>query len=191
VLVHSLAAFEDCPRLRGYVVVVNRQRLSDARRLLLAEGLPRLLAVVPGGKERADSVEAGLRALPAKGIVAVHDAARPVITGEMLAAGFAACSRHRAVTYGWPVSDTLKSVRGSSIIATVDRSGLVAVQTPQFFDLALLRRAHAAARRARVSATDDCALVERLGVTPVWIPGPKTNIKITTADDLRLVEALK
>jgi 2-C-methyl-D-erythritol 4-phosphate cytidylyltransferase len=76
------------------------------------------------------------------------------------------------------------------VLSTVDRKGLLAVQTPQFFSLDILRRAHAVAQRARIQATDDCELVERLGIRPVWIPGPRTNLKLTTADDLSLIQAL-
>jgi 2-C-methyl-D-erythritol 4-phosphate cytidylyltransferase len=108
----------------------------------------------------------------------------------MLATGFRACAIRGAATYGCPVTDTLKRVNGEDVLETVDRTGLVAVQTPQFFSMELLRRAHASARRARVKATDDCELVERLGVRPVWIPGPRTNLKLTTPDDLVVMKAL-
>jgi 2-C-methyl-D-erythritol 4-phosphate cytidylyltransferase len=108
----------------------------------------------------------------------------------MLAHGFLACRTSGAATFGFPVSDTLKLVRGRQVVRTVGREHLIAVQTPQFFNLELLRRAHASARAAHVSATDDCALVERLGVKPVWIPGPRTNLKVTTREDLTVIQAL-
>jgi 2-C-methyl-D-erythritol 4-phosphate cytidylyltransferase len=108
----------------------------------------------------------------------------------MLAHGFLACRTSGAATFGFAVSDTIKLVRGRRIVRTVDRERLIAVQTPQFFNLELLRRAHTSAQRARLSATDDCALVERLGVKPVWIPGPRTNLKVTTHEDMRVIQAL-
>jgi 2-C-methyl-D-erythritol 4-phosphate cytidylyltransferase len=132
----------------------------------------------------------GLLVLPVKGIVAIHDAARPLLNPAMLAAGIRACRRFRAVTFGHAVTDTLKRAKGSRINATVDRAGLVAVQTPQFFDLPLLRRAHDSARAAGIRATDDCAVVEHLGVKPAWLPGPRTNIKVTLPEDLRVCAAL-
>ena len=135
-------------------------------------------------------MQAGLRALPAHGFVAVHDAVRPLIQTPMLTKGLRACRHSGAATYGYPVTDTLKKVAGRQVLSTVDRKGLLAVQTPQFFSLELLRRAHAEARRARLRVTDDCELVERLGVHPVWIPGPRTNLKLTTIDDLNLIQAL-
>jgi 2-C-methyl-D-erythritol 4-phosphate cytidylyltransferase len=158
--------------------------------MLRSYGIRKLLGVVPGGRTRSDSVRAGLAVLPDRGYVAVHDAVRPIIHATMLATGFRVCAIRGAATYGCPVTDTLKRVSGKDVLETVDRTGLVAVQTPQFFNLELLRRAHASARRARLRVTDDCELVERLGIHPVWIPGPRTNIKLTTPDDLIVMQAL-
>lgn len=158
--------------------------------MLRSHDVQRLLGVVPGGETRGDSVRAGLTALPAQGLVAVHDAVRPIIHAGMLTRGFRACRERGAVTYGSPVTDTLKRARGQDVLETVDRTGLLAVQTPQFFSLELLRRAHEAALSSGLEATDDCALVERLGVRPVWIAGPRTNLKLTTPDDLRVMKAL-
>jgi len=190
VLIHSVKVFEHCPRVLGFVVVAPARRLAVVRRMLRSYGIRKLLGVVPGGRTRADSVRAGLAVLPDSGYVAVHDAVRPIIHATMLATGFRICAMRGAATYGCPVNDTLKRVSGKDVLETVDRAGLVAVQTPQFFSLELLRRAHASARRARLRVTDDCELVERLGIHPVWIPGPRTNIKLTTPDDLIVMQAL-
>ena len=190
VLIHSVRAFERCPQILGFVVVAPARRLGVVRRMLRSHGVRKLLRVVPGGEIRADSVRAGLAALPAQGFVAVHDAVRPLVHAGMLTKGFRACRERGAATYGCPVTDTLKRVNGKDVLATVDRTGLLAVQTPQFFNLELLRRAHESALRSRLDATDDCELVERLGVRPVWIPGPRTNLKLTTADDLNVMKTL-
>jgi 2-C-methyl-D-erythritol 4-phosphate cytidylyltransferase len=190
VLIHSLRAFERCPMVSGIVVVGPQRRMALVRRLLRSHGTRKLLGLVRGGETRAESVQAGLALLPAHGFVAVHDAARPLIHPGMLSKGLRACRSRGAATYGHPVTDTLKRIDGRDIVATVDRSQLVAVQTPQFFSIELLRRAHEAARKARFSANDDCELVERLGIRPIWIPGPRTNIKLTTPDDLTLMRAL-
>jgi len=171
-------------------VVAPARRLSMVRRMLRSHGVRKLLGVVTGGETRADSVDAGLAALPASGCVAVHDAARPLVHAGMLTKGLRACRERGAVTYGYPVTDSLKRVRGKEVLSSVDRNGLLAVQTPQFFSLELLRRAHATARHARRLVTDDCELVERLGIHPVWIRGPRTNLKLTTPDDLSVIQAL-
>lgn len=190
VLIHSVRAFERCPMISGFVVVAPARRLAVVRRMLRSHGVRKLLDTVPGGETRAGSVQAGLSVLPAQGFVAVHDAVRPLIHAGMLTKGLRACRNRGAVTYGYPVTDTLKRVNGKEVLSTVERKGLLAVQTPQFFSLELLRRAHAEARRARLQVTDDCELVERLGVHPVWIPGPRTNLKLTTPDDLNVIQAL-
>jgi 2-C-methyl-D-erythritol 4-phosphate cytidylyltransferase len=190
VLIHSARAFERCPQIIGFVVVVPALRLAMVRRMLRIHNIRKLLGVVLGGETRAGSVRAGLSVLPAQGLVAVHDAVRPLINASMLTNGLRTCKSRGAVTYGYPVTDTLKRVSGRNVLSTVDRSGLLAVQTPQFFNLELLRRAHAEARRARIQATDDCELIERLGIHPIWIPGPHTNLKVTTPDDLNVMQAL-
>lgn len=188
--VHSALAFERCPDITSYVIVTNRSRVAAVRKLAERHVLGKLTTIVPGGDERSDSVANGLAVLPVKGVVAIHDAARPLLSPEMLSAGIRACRRFRAVTFGHPVTDTLKRAKGNRITTTVDRAGLIAAQTPQFFDLALLRRAYGGARDAGIKATDDCALVERIGVKPAWLPGPRTNIKVTLPEDLRVCAAL-
>jgi len=190
VLMYSVRAFEQCPRVLGFVVVAPARRLSVVTRMLRSHGIRKLLSVVPGGEARTDSVRAGLAALPENGYVAIHDAARPVITARMLDQGFTACRRYGAVTFGHPVTDTLKRVKDDTVIGTADRESLIAVQTPQFFRLPLLRRAHAQAGGSESEASDDCALVELLGIKPHWLPGPRANLKITTREDLTLCRAL-
>ncbi|MBN2466309.1 2-C-methyl-D-erythritol 4-phosphate cytidylyltransferase [candidate division WOR-3 bacterium] len=190
VLVHSVRAFERCPMVSGIVVVGPPRRMALVRRLLSSRGTRKLLGIVRGGETRAESVRAGLALLPSHGFVAIHDAARPIIHPGMLSKGLRACRSRGAATYGHPVTDTLKRTDGKDVVATVDRSLLIAVQTPQFFSIELLRRAHEAASKTHSEATDDCELVERLGVRPIWLPGPRTNMKLTTRDDLVLIRAL-
>uniref|UniRef100_A0A7C4CBH4 2-C-methyl-D-erythritol 4-phosphate cytidylyltransferase n=1 Tax=candidate division WOR-3 bacterium TaxID=2052148 RepID=A0A7C4CBH4_UNCW3 len=184
----SVSAFERCPTVDGYVLVVCATRLNWTRRLVGRWRLKRLIAVVSGGRLRAESVDSGLRSLPEAGWVAIHDAARPFITPAMLKQGFAACQRHRAATFGLPLTDTLKQIHGDRVVRTIDRSSLATVQTPQFFELALIRKAHA--QRGQRPATDDCTLVETLGIRPVLLPGTTRNLKVTTRTDLELCAAL-
>ncbi len=188
-LAWALEAFQACRDVAGYALVVPGDRLDYARRLGRRLGLTRLHFVVAGGPSRAASVLNGLRALPPSGCVAVHDAARPLLTPAMLTRGFAVCRRRGAVTYAFPVVDAVKRVSRGRLTATVDRTGLFSVQTPQFFRTRLLLGAYAAAGSAAARAPDDCALVERLGRRPVVIPGPHTNIKVTSVDDLAMVKA--
>lgn len=189
-LLHSLLAFEKCPNLRGCVVVVGARQLEQARAVVRRARLRRVTAVVAGGARRTDSVRAGLERLPDEGFVAVHDAARPLLTPALLKAGFAEVRKRGPVTLGRMVTDTVKRVQGQLIEGTVPREDLATVQTPQFFPLPLLKRAHALALSEGVTLTDDCALVERLGIAVGWIPGPADNIKVTARADLALAERL-
>ena len=149
-----------------------------------------LPGAVPGGERRRDSVAAGLRALPGDvEFVLVHDAAR-ALAGPGLAKAVIARLRVGdcdAVVPVVPVRDTIKQVDGEAVTATIDRTDLVLVQTPQGFRAAVLRAAHAAGSE---DASDDAVLVERAGGRVVTVPGEITNFKITYPDDLRLAEAL-
>jgi 2-C-methyl-D-erythritol 4-phosphate cytidylyltransferase len=145
-------------------------------------------ASVPGGTTRSASVRAGLGALdPAAEIVVVHDAARPLATTALfeLVIDAVRAGADGAVP-AVPVADTLKRVEGDRIVTTVDRAGLVAVQTPQAFRAEGLRAAHA----LDPDATDDAALVEAAGGTVVVVAGDARNVKVTTVADLAVVESL-
>ncbi len=141
-------------------------------------------AVVAGGPTRAASVRAGLAQVPDTAeIVIVHDAARPLASPRLFAAVIGAVlAGSDAAIPCIPVADTLKRVRDGWVVSTVDRRGLGAVQTPQAFRTAVLRRAH----HGEPEATDDAALVEALGGSVAVVEGEARNRKITDADDLAL-----
>ena len=141
---------------------------------------------VAGGARRRDSVAAGLALLPETvARVLVHDAARPLADAELVRR--VAGSPGPAVVPVVPLVDTIKEVRNGVVLKTPDRSALVAVQTPQAFDLTLLRRALAA---SGADATDEASLLEALGEPVRTIPGNPANFKITTPLDLRLAEVI-
>jgi 2-C-methyl-D-erythritol 4-phosphate cytidylyltransferase len=146
--------------------------------------------VVEGGASRSDSVRHGLAQVPAEvDVIVVHDAARPLASPDVFAAVIEAVGSGAAdaAIPGLAVTDTIKVVNASSdVVDTLDRSALVAVQTPQAFRAELLRRAHYDGS----AATDDAALVEQLGATVRVVPGEARNLKITTPDDLRAAERL-
>jgi len=145
-------------------------------------------ALATGGSSRAESVRAGLAAVPASAeIVVVHDAARPLATARLfdLVIGAVRGGADGAVP-GLAVADTLKRVDDVRVTATVDRVGLVAVQTPQAFGSGILRAAHATG----ADATDDAALVEAIGGNVVVVPGDPRNLKITGPADLMIAAAL-
>jgi 2-C-methyl-D-erythritol 4-phosphate cytidylyltransferase len=187
ILVATVRHFARHRSVDSIVVVAPPDRLARTERLLrsLGEGTP--IRVVPGGKERQDSVALGIDALgsPCAPVIVVHDAVRPFITSALIDAVAAAALEHGAAICALPVRETIKRVRDGFVEATVDRAPLWSVQTPQAFRAELLREAHDKARREGIRGTDDAMLVERLGSRVRVIPGLEENLKITTPADLR------
>lgn len=165
----------------GVVVVVPSSSLRDPG--VLASGD----AVVAGGATRAGSVRAGLAAVPARAeVVLVHDAARPLASPALFGAVVEAVRRGASGAIpGVALADTVKRVAGGSVVETLDRDGLVAVQTPQAFRASVLRAAH----EGDPEATDDAALLERIGETVEVVSGELTNVKLTRPSDLVLLES--
>jgi 2-C-methyl-D-erythritol 4-phosphate cytidylyltransferase len=164
----------------GVVLVVAADRLADAE--------PAADRVVAGGATRSASVRAGLAAVPDDvDVVLVHDAARPLASPALFAAVAAAVAAGAdAAVPAVALADTVKQVDGDVVVATPDRAGLVAVQTPQGFRRSALARAHAGA----AEATDDAALVEQAGGRVVVVPGELANRKVTHPIDLAVAELL-
>ena len=167
-----------------------------------ASGMHGADVVVTGGPTRAESVRRGLAGVPGEAeVIVVHDAARPLATTETFASVLAALDEDgvAGVVPGLPPSDTIKAVdEGGNVTETLDRSTLVAVQTPQAFRAVALRSAHERASGGGGSrggtgaapATDDATLVEASGGRVRVVPGQPDNIKITTTDDLDTAERL-
>jgi 2-C-methyl-D-erythritol 4-phosphate cytidylyltransferase len=188
-LLHALAVFGENAAIERIIVVAAPKRLVEIETLLsvlrLAAGRVR---VVAGGVRRQDSVLAGLAALDGCELVVVHDAARPLLTGAIVAEGLQLAERHGAAVAAWPVADTLKQADAAGrVLRTVPRDGLWAIQTPQTFRHDLLLAAHAA---TSADVTDDAMLVEAYGHPVQLYRGSPHNLKVTTAEDLALAEAL-
>jgi 2-C-methyl-D-erythritol 4-phosphate cytidylyltransferase len=190
---HTLAAVGAAGLFDSVTVVLPRAAWDRARDLAAAAGID-ALGLVEGGERRQDSVRAGLELVGAASLVCVHDAVRPLCPPALFAAVVDAARRHGAATAAVPVVDSVKRVRREAdglptVAETVARADLVAVQTPQAFDAALLRRAHAAALRDGIVADDDCALVERLGAAVAVVEGDPRNLKVTRPADLAVLRA--
>jgi len=190
-LLHSLQTFQQRADVAMVVVVLPHEHVGDPPPWLFQCDTERLLLSV-GGRERSDSVRNGLEDLPDDiAIVAVHDAARPLVTSRMIEDVLAEARRGHGAAPGLPVVDTLKSVDENGIIdGTVDRSRIVRIQTPQAFPRTTIESAHAAALRDGIKATDDAALCERLGFPIVVVPGSERALKITTDADFVRADAL-
>ncbi|HVD24310.1 MAG TPA: 2-C-methyl-D-erythritol 4-phosphate cytidylyltransferase [Lapillicoccus sp.] len=189
-LAWSVRTALECPGVGCVAIVAPSSHLAEAERET-AEYADARVRVVAGGIERHDSVAAGLAVLPAElDVVLVHDAARAMTPSSLFAAVAAAVADGApAVVPGLPVVDTIKQVdETGTVVATLPRAALRAVQTPQGFRRDVLERAYAAMRSALV--TDDAALVEALGLPVLVIPGDPLAHKITTPADLDRVVAL-
>jgi 2-C-methyl-D-erythritol 4-phosphate cytidylyltransferase len=172
------------------------QAVDDVRRIVVAlpPGVhaPAGTLGVPGGAERSQSVRAALRAAGDDDVVIVHDAARPLLTPEIVLDCLHALATHDcdAAIAAAPVTDTIKESDGDEVVRTLDRANLWAVQTPQVFDRAALERALDRDDAELAAATDDASLVERDGGTVRVVVAPRENLKVTTPLDLRLAELL-
>jgi 2-C-methyl-D-erythritol 4-phosphate cytidylyltransferase len=186
ILAATVAHFARHPAVEAIVVAAPTAHVERARRALRGLGGRPVVTIVPGGQNRQESVWLALQASPDDaGLVVVHDAVRPFITRGLIDAVVGAAGEAGAAICALPVTETVKRVRGDEVEATVDRTGLWIVQTPQAFRADLLREAHEKARRDGVVGTDDAALVERLGHPVKVIRGLDGNLKITTPEDLR------
>lgn len=193
VIEHSCAAFDAVNAVREIVVVVHADDLERLRALADASPVMRKVrAIVPGGELRTDSVRAGLRACATDSeLIAVHDAARPLVTTDVIERALHVAAREGAALVAIPVVDTLKSSSdGRRADATIDRSALWSAQTPQVFRRKLLTDLLERAASEEFRPTDEAALHERY-VGPIAISrGTSANVKLTTPEDLALFTAL-
>lgn len=183
-------ALEASPLITHIIAVVAPGSEAVAAESLDRAGCERVRAVIPGGETRQASVAAGLAALGHPEIVVVHDAARPLVTADVIAAVIRAAAADGAASAGTPVRETVKRVASGAVAETVDRDMLWLARTPQAFRTALLREAHIRAAAEGFSGADDAVLVERLGRTVRIVEDSPANLKITVPHDLRVAEAL-
>ncbi len=147
------------------------------------------ITVVAGGTSRGESVRKGISAIvKSADFIAVHDAARPLLTAKWIDEIFAAASKHQAAIPGLKISSTVKRISSDAIVsATVDRTGLVQAQTPQVFSAGLLQKAFASCQNL-AEVTDEASLLEAISEPVHVIDGWPMNIKITTPEDFQLAE---
>jgi 2-C-methyl-D-erythritol 4-phosphate cytidylyltransferase len=189
VLLHTLRIFETHPDVDKIVVVAPEREIERIRCLAEEAGLHKVKRIVPGGRERQESVRLGLMELDTDWVL-VHDAVRPFVSHEAISRLLDAVRMHGAAILAVPVKDTVKLVNDAGIVeGTPDRKRLWAVQTPQAFRREWLVEAHEQAS-GEPTATDDAMLVEQLGIDVRVVEGEYTNIKLTTPDDLIWAEAI-
>ncbi|HKU73934.1 MAG TPA: 2-C-methyl-D-erythritol 4-phosphate cytidylyltransferase [Pyrinomonadaceae bacterium] len=192
ILFHTLKTFEQCGNIHEVIVVLPAEESAGFVSAAGKYGLRKVARVVPGGATRAESVQRGLMSIRSATaeIVVVHDGVRPFVTVEEIDATIAAAHAGGAAILVASVTDTIKQVNDQRIVQTLDRAGLRRALTPQCFRYDVLRRAYQAADVADPSLTDESVLVEKLGIPVSIVEGSPRNIKITTAEDLAIAEAI-
>ena len=192
VLVRSALAFQNSSLIDEIVLVTRQADVEGCRNILKTNGITKLTAVVAGGSTRQESAKRGFDAVnPSCDFVAIHDAARCLITAEMIEAAMESAYVSGAAACATRAVDTIKKANGEGMITeTIDRENLWLIQTPQIFMADMYRAAAYMAEKDSISATDDCALVERLGFKVKLVECGKTNMKITYPEDVIIAEAI-
>lgn len=191
ILHHTLSVLDQCSVVDEIILVVSEKEIGKAKHQI-QESHPKISKIVMGGEERQDSVGNGLQSLDSEtDIVVVHDGVRPFVTPDIIRETVEAARDFGAAITAIPVSDTIKKVNEEGLVErTVDRGGLWRVQTPQTFQVALLKEAFAKARADKFYGTDESSLIEYLGREVKVIAGSEFNIKITRSEDLILGEKI-
>jgi 2-C-methyl-D-erythritol 4-phosphate cytidylyltransferase len=189
---YSLAAFEQCCVVDAVILVRRPDYAQPAEQIVRECEFKKVVAFADGGAERQNSVWNGLeKCNPATDIVAVHDGARPLVTPALIESTIASAHAHGTGIAATKLVDTIKEANeDKTVIRTVDRTKLWAVQTPQTVRLSLLREAYAKVFEKRGVVTDEAAAVESLGQKIHLVETPFLNLKITTPADLAIAEAL-
>jgi len=183
ILAHTLSVFESCEAVEEIIIITGERDIEAAGELVGRFGFAKVRKIIAGGAQRQDSVRNGLMKANCE-IIAIHDAARPMITHEIIERSIEKAEEMGACIAAVKVIDTIKSASDDEVTGTVDRANLYSVQTPQTFRADLIRRAYDRAYAEGYYATDDAALVERIGEKVAIVQGSYDNIKITTPSDL-------
>lgn len=188
-IVRTVRAFQNCDAVKE-IVIVTREDLI-AKITALCGKFDKVRSVVTGGKDRAESVKNGLNMLSKEvKLAAVQDGARPLVSEAVIDRTIRAAHTYGAAAPAIPMKDTVKVVEGGIVTTTPDRNTLQAIQTPQVFDIDLLRGALQKAQNDGAAITDDCSAVERTGFRVKIVEGDERNIKVTTPMDLKIAEML-
>ena len=196
VVIFTLRRLAACPMVGEFLIATRGDEVEALKTRIAAERLPRPVRVLEGGDTRQESVEKALAEVPKKTeLILVHDAVRPLVTQDQVERVIAEAERCGAAILGIPAMDTVKEVKRASlpedvalITATIPRERVVLAQTPQVFRSALLREAFARAAADGFTASDEAALVERLGHNVHVVLGSERNLKITRPGDLEIAE---
>ena len=191
VIARTVSAFCECSLISEVIIVTSRGRLEQISEICRRFKLDKVSKVIVGADERMKSVLRGLAHVDRKcKYAAVHDGARPLVSSELIERVALAAVKSGAAAPGVAVKDTVKQVSGGVILRTLDRSVLAAMQTPQIFDIDIIKTALHKACEDSVLCTDDCAAVEYIGGSVLLCAGDYENIKLTTPDDMLIAREI-
>jgi 2-C-methyl-D-erythritol 4-phosphate cytidylyltransferase len=192
IVIRSLDRFEECDLIDDIVLVVRSDRREEFQQMIRKFGIKKVRWLVDGGKERHLSVWNGLQQLPPETrIVAVHDAARPLVSSELIGQAVQMAENCGAVSVAAPIVETLKKAdTNQEVVASIDREGIWGMQTPQVFRFDWLLDAYQRIVGAGQSVTDEVSAMQAAGHNVRLLPNPDWNIKITFQRDLDLAEKL-
>ncbi|RDZ08615.1 2-C-methyl-D-erythritol 4-phosphate cytidylyltransferase [Priestia megaterium] len=189
-IIHTLQKFEQDPWCSGIVLVVNEKEVEIFEELLTEYPIQKVQSLTVGGDERQHSVYNGLKSLKQAQMVLIHDGARPFVQQNTIHELVEKAASDKAAVLAVPVKDTIKRVEHGTVIETVERSSLWAIQTPQAFLFDVVMDAHEKAKTNEYLGTDDASLVEKAGQKVSIVEGNYDNIKLTTPEDLLYAEAI-
>lgn len=191
VLYWSIVGFQACDDIDEIIIVTREERVAEVEKLVAAEKLSKVTSVVQGGAERHLSVWNGLRAIQAEGslLVAIHDAARPLITPKLISECIALAKKNGSACCASPIPDTVKRASHEMLVTDdVERRNLWAMQTPQVFSSALIMQAYASLMSRNELVTDEVSAIQRIGKRVALLENDDYNFKITFPRDLPLAE---
>ena len=193
ILTRTLLVFEGCALINQIIVVITPDHVDYCKKnIILSANLTKKYCLIPGGERRQDSVYNGLKRVdPNCSIVVIHDGVRPFVQDNQLKICILGAQKYGACILGVPAYETLKQADASgSNIKTIPRDNVWLAQTPQAFRYDLIKGAHEKAQSDGYTGTDDASLVERLGEDVTIIEGSRSNLKITTKEDLSIAKCL-
>ena len=191
VIARTLTVFQQCPEIDDIVVVTRRDRIEMLADLCHKYGISKVSQVIAGGATRAESALAGVSAVKCRAeLIAIHDGARPLVTEDIVYDAMHNAALYKCAAPAVPVTDTVKEADCDTVVRTLNRSTLAAVQTPQAFVPEIIKAALTRAIAEKKEYTDDCAAVEAMGVKVHLSKGSYENIKITGPVDIPTAAAI-
>ena len=193
IMAHTLIVFNNCSQVDEIYFVSHESYIQESQRIIDEYNLPKVKQIIKGGNTRQESVYNALQAIKAKDddIVLIHDCARPLVDEEIIINNIKACEKYDAVETAIKVVDTIIECNGEEMIQPLDREKLYQVQTPQTFRYSIIKQAQQYAKDNNIhNASDDAQLVKRIGKNVHIVEGKKSNLKVTTDEDLLILNAL-